>query len=51
MKYSQLWELACLRLRCISRLIHWLTRRNRGQARSHRGYCATATFPFLILNR
>jgi hypothetical protein len=32
-----MWELACLRKRCISHQMHQLTHRLREQARSHRG--------------
>ncbi|PTC30705.1 hypothetical protein C9382_08730 [Pseudomonas aylmerensis] len=34
---DQMWELACLRKRCVSRQMHQLTGRLREQARSHRG--------------
>ena len=32
---SKMWELACLRWRRVSQLIHWLIHRHRRQARSH----------------
>ena len=37
-----LWELACLRRRCISQYIYRLIHRHRRQASSHRGECSFA---------